>query len=133
MRMQSFFLKVLFLLLLSNIIFAQHIYVGIGGGYAYLDNNIYYTKDVEEIPGSGGLGLKNWCIFNSKIKYKSSQTAVIFTGEFRFISASRDIDYLGYYSLFQSSPAKMHLDASQDIYSFGIGIENPITLSPVTP
>lgn len=133
MRFQKYLLSVLFLFLLTNSILAQHIQIGIGTGYAHLGNKNYYSKNVGELNGCGGLGLENWYIVNSKIKYKQPQLPIIFASEFSFISATRDIDYLGYYSTLQSSPAKMNIDASQNIYSFIIGIEYPIHLSTFTP
>jgi opacity protein-like surface antigen len=133
MKVENYYFIALFTLISSSVLFSQNIKFGIGGGYAYIDNDTYYTRDVESSYFPNQLGLRNCYVINSKIKYEPTESPIIFTGELLFLSATNEVDYLGYYSSLQSSPAKMHLEASQDIYSFGIGIEAPIINSIVTP
>ena len=133
MKARIIFFIALFTCFSSTIIFSQNIRIGLGVGYAYIDNDTYYTRDVQSSYFSNQLGIRNCFVINGKIKYAPIESPIIFTGELLFLSAANEVDYLGYYSSLQSSPAKMHLEASQDIYSFGIGIEAPIIKSIVMP
>lgn len=133
MKLKYYGLIIIIICTSSSLLFSQNIKIGIGGGYAYIDNDTYYTRDVKSSYFSSQLGLRNCYVINSKIKYSSSEIPIILTGEISFFLAKNNVDYLGYYSFIQSSPAKMHLDVSQYIYSIGIGIESPIVTSFITP
>lgn len=133
MKVQHFFFIIIFILASTPLLFSQNIKVGVGGGYAYIDNDTYYTRDVESNYSDFQLGLRNCYVINGKIRYEHEKIPIRFTCEVTFISATNNVDYLGYYSPLQSSPSKMHLDASQDIYSIGFGIESPIIKSSITP
>ena len=133
MKVRHFFFIIIFILASAPLLFSQNIKVGVGGGYAYIDNDTYYTRDVESNYSDFQLGLRNCYVINGKIRYEHEKIPIRFTCEVTFISVTNNVDYLGYYSPLQSSPSKMHLDASQDIYSIGFGIESPIIKSSITP
>jgi len=129
MKTKYFSLSIIFILASTSFLFSQSIKAGVGGGYAYISNNTYYTQEVESNYSSFTLGLRNCYVLNGKIKYEHQEIPIRFIGEMSLMSATNHVDYLGYYSPLQSSPAKMHLDATQTIYSIGFGVELPIVKS----
>lgn len=133
MKLRLFFISISIGLLFPTLLISQNIKIGLGGGYAYIDNDTYYTRNIGISYFPNQLGMRDCYTINAKLKYAPLNSPIIFIGELFFLSASKDVDYLGYYALYQSSPAKMHLNASQNIYSLGVGIEAPIIKSFVTP
>ena len=105
--------------------------LGLGAGYAYIDNNTFYSQEVAQNSLPSSLGLKNCFTVNTKMKYKTPKFPVKLTWEFIYLSASNTFEYLGYSSQIQSGPGIIKLSASQKVYSLGIGVESQIIKSKV--
>ncbi|KAA3660939.1 MAG: hypothetical protein DWQ10_05590 [Calditrichaeota bacterium] len=123
----------LFLILIpAQSIFAQNSLVGFGGGYAYLDNETYFTQD----PNGGfrsPLGLRNSYSINTRIKYIKPKLPFKIRMGLDFISANNNTSFMGVRSWVDSHFTNMHIDANQNIYSASFGIESPVIKSIVTP
>lgn len=127
------FISIFILLIFPTLLISQDIKVGIGGGYAYILNDIYYTGNVQPTFNTNKLGMKNCYTINAKLKYSPIESPIIFIAELQYLSAKNETDYMGFYSLVQSSPARMHLIAAQDIYFIGFAVESPIYRSIFSP
>lgn len=126
MNSKSIHLTLLLLLITTQLLVAQNIKIGIGGGYGHILEETYYSQSVNDDPFPRQLGLRNWYRINSVVKFIPERFPVIFTGEINYLAGRNDSDYSGYYSPLQSGPMDMHIKAAQDIFSAGIGIESPL-------
>ena len=124
-------LILLLLLFFSTALFSQSVKFGFGGGYAYVDNNTFYSSEVAQNSLPPSLGLKHCYTINTKMKYQNSKFPVNLTWELIYISAPNTFEYLGYSSQIQSGPGIIKLSASQKVYSLGVGIESQIIKSKV--
>lgn len=119
-------------LLLPNAIFAQKLCVGVGGGIGRIMSPDSYTRVTHNIVGEM-VDPDHAFEIIGKIKVQTSKFPLRFVGQISFLSITDQGNYLGILDPPDSYFSDIHLEASSQILSMGIGAEYKLLPTAFSP